>query len=455
MMRSHIKKILLVSALLPTMAFSATPIDRVVAVVNSQIITETQLNQRLATLRINHSNLRQKEDVLNALINEQLLTQRADQYGIEVTPQQLSAALTDTAMRNNMNLDQLRVAVQREGLRWDDYIENFRTELRMQMLRQAIVQNEVVVDEVDVDGFLKEHPLGLLDHQIKPIDVTQPYFVPKAIHLQQIFLPLPEHPSPEQIKKISDTIQQIYKSLSQGVDFASLALRYSAAQNASAGGDLGLRLLEDWPQLFIDATQNVPDGGVSRPIEAPNGIHILRVVERRGVVKHRKQSISTQESELAKQLKSGKPIMMQRFETQLIRVVATPVLTPDLAKAKIQEAYKELQSGADFNTVARKYSDDNSAPLGGDVGWLTETDTSPVMLKALHETAIGTYSKPFIANNALYIVKVNAKDAQDITNIVRRNLARNNIYEERAQAALENFYAQIRAGAYIDNKLSK
>lgn len=454
MMFSRMNKALLTLSLLPMWAIaSPTTADRIVAVVNENMITQTQLDQRMATLRVNRVNLPAQE-VLNHLIDDVLLEQRAAQMGIQITPERVQQTLREILYRHHLdNLQQLQTAVEHEGVSWDEYLQNLRKELLLQSVHHAVAQQFVRITQEDINGFLQQYPTGLLPSQEKPQEVREAVFVPKAVHFQQIFIPLGEGASQTDRDKALQTLKRVYEELRQGKSFEAVARQYSAAPNAVQGGDMGTRLFGEWPQIFVRSTEKIPDGGVSEPIQAPNGFHVLKVVERRGIVEEKTQLVETEESKLAKRLKKHQAIMVNRYDVQTIRVSTNPVFTIEQAKQKIDKAYRALKSGESFEKLAQTYSDDDYASLGGAHGWIIENELSATSLAVIKKLKDGQYSKPFVYENNYYIVKRNGADQVDMSETVKRNFAYGNLYQQRAQAAVQDYMSQIRAGAYIENRL--
>lgn len=253
--------------------------DGIAAVVNNEIITMRELQQRMASNRMTTGGQSQaQQTVLQAMIDEKLMRQDAELYGIKVTDAQVSQAMANIAQRNNLPPEKLRPAIEQMGLNWNDYIRNLRNEMVMEELRTKIIQSRVNVNESDIDAFLKQNPTGILpgreaerQSQPKPPPqkqvVVERSFVPKAVALQHIYIRVPDNSPEDVVAAARKKADAAMAKLRRGSSFESVAKEYSDGPEAAAGGNLGIRMFEDWPSLFVNVTKKVPDGrttGVSR-----------------------------------------------------------------------------------------------------------------------------------------------------------------------------------------------
>jgi len=253
-------------------AATAEPLDRIVAVVDEDVVLQSELAGKVNQVMTQYASTPQQlpprdvleRQVLDRLILQKLQLSRADSNGVKVSDAEVDQALTGLAAQNKMDLSQLRMAVQQQGMDYEQFRRSVRDELLVQRLRQRVVQSRVQVSDAEVETLLKNGTL----HR-------------GQLHLGYILVSVPDGATPEQIetarKKADDTKQQI----DGGMDFAAAAIRYSDAPNALEGGDLGWRNADEFPQAFTEASDKLQEGQVSAPIRGPNGFHIIKLLGKR------------------------------------------------------------------------------------------------------------------------------------------------------------------------------
>lgn len=449
--------------------------DGIAAVVNNEIITMRELQQRMASNRMTTGNQNQvQQTVLQTMIDEKLMRQDAEQYGIKVSDAQLAQAMANIAQRNNLPPEKLRPAIEQMGLNWDAYTRNLRTEMVMEELRNRIIQARVDINESDVDAFLKQNPTGILpgreaerQNQPKPPPqkqvVVERSFVPKAVALQHIYIRVPDNSSDDVVAAARKKADAAMAKLRGGANFASVAKEYSDGPEASSGGNLGIRMFEDWPSLFVSVTKKVPDGRTTGVFKAPNGFHILKVVERRGLVQENKRTVTVQPPApppppvppIEKMAKQQGPVNITETKARHILVKITPVFSDQQAKAKIDDIRRQIEGGMSFADAAKKYSQDTSAPLGGEIGWVPPGASDANFEKAMNALQPGQVSAPVRSQFGWHLISVEDRRSSDKQPEIRRNLARQSLYQLRAEPVYEDWLQQLRAKSYIDNRLTQ
>lgn len=445
--------------------------DGIAAVVNTEVITMRELNNRITAMRIS-GNQGAREQVLQNLIDERLMNIHADELGINVTNQRLDEVLQNIAAQNNLSVDGLRQAAKQHKMNWDDYISNLRNQIKMEDLRSRVVQTRVNVTEYDVDAFLAQNPTGMYpEHKGRlvasaPVTeqrvVVERSFDPKAIALQHIFIRVPDGSSDEVVEAARKKANEALAKIRRGQSFAAVAKQYSDAPEAANGGDLGIRMNEDWPSLFMNATRRVRDGGTTSVFKAPNGFHILRVVERRGVINEQRRTVNVQverppQYQLSPQEQAARqtgPVNVTESHVRHILVRITPVFSDQQAQQRINQVYQRLQAGEPFADVAMQESQDSSAPLGGDIGWVTPGQADPAFEAATNSLQPGQISQPVRSAFGWHIIEVLDRRTEDKQSDIRRNLARETLYQEQANNVLNDWLLQLRSQSYIDNRLS-
>lgn len=270
-----IKTIIAVTMILSAQAFALTEsLDRIVAVVNDEMITESVLITQAEKYR--QQILRQgghlpsdsvlRHHVLDQLINTELQIQFAKEQGIAVTPRDVNEAIAGIAKHNNISVSDLMAQVAHEGFTAKSYRKDIEEQLLIVKLHRTVITPEIVVTPEDVSHFIKESQ--------KKVRVSE-------YRVSDLLIPLSEIPSSDQLQQASQQAAKIKAIAQKGEDFSKLAMATSADVSALEGGDLGWRKLAELPSIFADEVKGMKVGEVSGPIRAPNGIHVIKLVNKR------------------------------------------------------------------------------------------------------------------------------------------------------------------------------
>ncbi|ODN67702.1 Chaperone SurA precursor [Methylophaga muralis] len=334
-------KYLLVGLLLANSGWAA-PLDRIVAVVNNEVVLDSELVEMEQTVR---QQLRQRNatipsseilrrQVLERIIMQRLQIQRAEMSGIRVTDDALNAAIRQIAESNNLTLRQFRDALESDGYDFAEFRETIREEMVINRLRKAEVEDSIVVSEREVDNFLATQNLQGDSEQ--------------AFRLLHILVALPDAPAPEQVQAAEEKLAEIQGLLDQGGDFSEVAAGYSDGQNALEGGDLGWRKQAELPTLFASAVPALAVGEVSDVIRSGSGFHLVKLAEKR-----------SEETHLVKQTKA-----------RHILINTNELVTDEVAQNRLNQLRERITNGEDFAELARAHSEDTGSAIdGGSLGW--------------------------------------------------------------------------------------
>ncbi len=437
--------------------------DRVVARLDGKdVITMRQLAHYIQVRRVlGVLNVNSLKDALNQYIDLRLMESFAQQTGLVVRPEEVMQLAQSIAASNGVSVQQLAAQLKSKGLGWQSYLQYLKEEKIYKDIQGGLYNQEVPVTEHDIDVFLKQYPKGLMKTHYKPIKQTfvQPVFVPKVAALKDILVSISSGASASEVDSARQKANYIHQQLRSGVPFEQVAKQFSDGQTAQQGGDLGIRLLTDWPAVFVRSIKGVPQGGITRVFKAPNGFHILKVMEYRGVVEQRKQVVvispEQQMSPMERMILSGKTINGTDVNTRHILVKFTPIMNNTKAKAKINEAYQQLKSGEDFEKVAEKYSDDASAVDGGNLGWMNVSSLDSNYAAQATNLPLNTISKPFRTQFGWHVVEVLDRKTKDYTEQVYRNTARQSLIQQRGEAVFRDWLSTLRSQHYIKIDLPK
>lgn len=418
------RQLILVAALLTLQnAQAAELLDQVVAVVNDDIVLQSELESRTALAReqIQAQGAQPpagdvlRKQVLERLIMDRIQLQIGDRQGIRVSDQELNAAMQNIADQNRMTLPQFREALIAEGQDYAQAREQIRQEILLTRIQQANVNRRINVSEQEVENFLA-------NNQTK--DNTE-YL------LSNILISVPQNASPEMIQRAQGEAEALYTELQDGADFRRLATANSDASNALQGGDLGWRARTELPADIAGAIAPLQVGEVSTPVRTPAGFHLLQLRDKRG----------------------GQNTLVEQTRVRHILISPNEVRSQSQARELAKDLYARLQDGQPFGELARQYSDDpGSGSQGGELGWTQAGQMVPEFEQVMNATAKGQISEPFQSRFGWHILQVEDRRTQDFAEEMRANNARAAIRKRKFNEELDNWLREIRAQAYIERK---
>lgn len=406
-------------------AHAATPVDRIVVVVNDSIILQSELDAAMDNARqqlsqrgvrdVSRSELR--DQVLERLVLQRVQMARAREAGIRVDDRELNDVVSDIARRNGMSQAEFARQLRREG---QDYLavrEQIRNEIISQRLRTRELESRISVSEDDVNAYLaREQDVG--DSEVR---------------LSHILISLGDGASPDERQAARERAEELRQRIAEGEEFSAIAASHSDGQQALEGGDLGWRRLADLPPAFSEALKKTEDGELAPVIEATSGFHILRVEDRRG---------------------SAEQQMITETKARHILIQPDELTSDDQARAKIFDIARRLDEGEDFAELARQHSDDpGSRNEGGELGWQPPGQMADAFEQQVNDLEPGERSRPFRSEFGWHIVEVQDRRQRDATEELRRQRARQAIGERRMEEEYEIWLRRLRDEAYIEYRL--
>jgi len=462
-------------------------VDGIAAIVDKDVITLRELrdaSQRIAGelqsrgIQVPDAQTLQHQ-VLQRLIMERVQRHEADRLGIRVDDAQIDTAIQAIAARNKITVAQLRQELEKSGTSWDGYRKSLRDEIRSDRLRQRAVDSTIVISDAEVDAFLKDQrrnpafaaapPQAAPQAQPQPQPQAAPEQAaaagPMLYALAQILVRVPEGSSPDQLALLRKKAEGLLAQAKRGDDFASLAAASSDGPEALQGGVMGVRPLDGWPDLFVKAVSNLQKGQVSQLIQSGNGFHIIKVVDRGTAQPAPSRTARAPAPQAAPQpapqpaaspqAPQG-PTQVVQTRARHILIKTSTVMSDDLARQRLEQVRLRLVNGsAKFEEMARQYSQDATAPQGGELGWLNPGETVPPFEAAMNALQPGEISQPVQSPFGWHLIQVEERRDHDATDDLARMRARQTLFERRAQPAFEDWLEQLRAQAYVDNRLEK
>ncbi len=456
------------SAAKPNTSAQAQPsqqfVDGIAAVVNKQVITLQQLNAQAEAAReqLSRQNIPVpdygvlQKQVLQRMITEELARQEANRLGIQVTDAQVEQAVQTIAQRNRISTDRLRQEVEKSGVKWDAYLKNLRQEVRMDQLRQRAVDSTIHISDAEIDAFLKGQgqqiaaaPQAAQAQPQAPAQQTGP----AILGLAQILVAVPEGSPPARVQELRKKAEGLLAKVRGGADFAGVAAASSDGPQALEGGDMGVRPLEGWPELFISATKGLQAGQISDILQSGNGFHILKVVTRGPSGQQRPAASQPPTAAPQMPMQQQGPMMVTQTHARHILIKTTKVMSDDKARARLEQLRQRILNGESFEDLAKRNSEDATAPQGGDLGWLTPGETVPAFEQAMNALELNQISEPVKSQFGWHLIQVLERRTKNMENEFKRMQARQILFERRVEPAFEDWLSQLRGQAYIDNRL--
>jgi peptidyl-prolyl cis-trans isomerase SurA len=401
-------------------------IDRVVAVVNDEAVTQFDLDEarRIVLQQLKQQNVQQPapdvldKQVLERLVTERALLQYAKESGIKVDDTQVERAILRIAEDNKLTLDGLRQALAKDNVTYAKYRDDVRNEIMMQRLREREVDNRVTVSDAEVENYLatiRAQSGGDAEYR-----------------LAHILVIVPEQASADQIEAKRRRAEEALKSIRDGADFGQVAAGFSDASDALSGGNLGWRPGARLPTVFVETVRGMKVGEVSRVLRSAAGFHVVKLLDRRS---------------------RNEPAVVDQTHARHILVRVNEVASEADGKAKIDRLKDRLDAGAKFEDLAKLNSEDPSSAKGGDLGWLNPGDTVPVFEEAMGKLALNQVSAPVRSPFGWHLIEVLERRKQDVTADRERQQAQLAIRQRKADEAFQDWVRQTRDRAYVEVRL--
>jgi len=404
-------------------------IDRIVAVVNTEVITQRNLAARVTLIA---AQLKRQgtplpppavlaQQVLERMIIDRVQSQFARDTGVRVDDLQVDRTVQTIAEGNRMSLADFRRTIERDGVAFDKFRDDIREEILISRLREREVDSKIQIGESDIDNFLQELQAG---------DVSNPQF-----NLSHILVRVPENASPEQVDARRTRALEALARARDGTDFAQLAVSYSDAPDALQGGGMGWREQDRLPELFVAALAKLKPGEVTDVLRSPAGFHVLKLNERRG---------------------GGGAFVVEQTRVRHILARVGELTSEAEARRKITLLRQRVVDGASFAELARLNSDDTaSAQRGGELGWVVPGDLVPEFERAMGALKVGQVSEPVRSSFGFHVVQVLERRTADLAADRKRLEARRVLRERRADEAYQEWLRQLRDRAYVDYRLEE
>jgi peptidyl-prolyl cis-trans isomerase SurA len=417
---------LLPSAAIATSSQAQSQADFIVAIVNSEPITNTEVRREAQRVLQQFAQQRRPQpdgktltaSVLESLIGIRVQLQLARDSGIRVEEAAIDQAEQSIASQNQVDAAELRRRVARDGMSVAQFRSQLRDQILLQRLRERDVEAKVRVSDPDVDQYLREQQ-------------TSPDITTLQINLAQVLIAVPETATAVQQDALKMRAQRALDRVRAGEDFTALVREFSDVTDPGVGGQLGLRTADRYPPLFLDAVLPLSVGEVAPLVRSPAGFHILKMVEK---------------------INPAMPTTaVIQSHARHILLVPGANRSETAAREQLGDFKKRVLTGqADFAALARDNSQDGSAAQGGDLGWASPGMFVPEFEDAMNRLAPGDVSDPLVSRFGVHLIQLLERRKASLSQAEQRESTRAMLREKKFEEAYKTWLQDLRGRAYIE-----
>lgn len=399
-------------------------LDQIAAIVNEEVITQTELDEavKTATRNLIQQGIKppdldsMQSQVLETLVMKSVQLQHAKEIGMSVSDSELDETIHRIADENRLSMQEFYSALEEDGVSFNKFRQEIRDEIIMARLKERQINSQVNVTEGEIDNFLRTQETSAVGND--------------EYLLAHILISVTEHMDNIQIHEKSQRAEQALEKLKDGADFAQVAAEFSDAPDAMNGGILDWRPITQMGPTFAQLLSPLETGEITPVVQSPNGFHIFKLLDRRA-----------QES---------KSVIIDQTHARHILIKVNELTSENDAREQIIQLKERIDNGANFAEIAKLYSEDGSASSGGDLGWLSPGNTVPPFEKAMNELLPGQISGPIQSQFGWHLIQVLERRAQDISDERQRETARQAIRSRKAEVVVQEMLRQLRDQAYVE-----
>lgn len=407
----------------------AETLDHIVAVVNDSVITQSQLNQKMqfanqqaqASGDTKMSEAVLRKQVLQHMIDTELELQVAKKMGIKINDNDVTNAISDIAKRNGFTLETFKTKLQESGISYTAYRQQIQEQMITAQVAERQAASKIVITEKEINNTankLRNQPLATTNNV--------------QYHLEDLLIELPKQPTSEQINTAKQQAQTLLQKAQAGMSFQEI-VKTAPAENVVSGNDLGWRPLEGLPEVFVSAVKNLKPGEISKPILAPNGFHLVKLIATQG---DNANTVATTTN------------VSTHVRHILIRT--TPLTNDAQVRQRLIEIRADIARGGDFSKLAQQYSQDpGSAAKGGDLDWMESGMLDPQFESAMNQLKPGQISEPIKTQFGWHLIQVLERKTSKSNQGYFKHQAQQMLYQQKLQEATKAWLEQLRKQSYI------
>ncbi len=422
----------LIAFLLTALSISAVAqveiLDRVVAVVDEDVVLESEVQRRVAAINVQIQKSGTQappqeillQQVLERLISERLQLNMGYNAGIRITDTELNESMGRIAESNQLTMEQYIEQIHTSGSTLSAVRNEIRNEMILMRVQQGNVMRRINISNQELDNFLNSEEGRFM---------TSP-----DVNVGHILLPVPSSSSTDETKAILKRAEGLLTQMQSGTDFRQLAMANSADQTALQGGDLGWRKMAQLPGVFIEAVEKLDVDAVSKPIRSDAGYHLIKLYERRG---------------------GGEQLIEQHFARHIL-IKPNEIRDEETTISQLNELRDRIAADDDFALLAKEFSEDPGSALnGGELGWSTPGMFVPEFEQTMSSIELKEVSAPFLSQFGWHILQVTERRNEDFSDTIMRNRAQNLLRQRKYEEELQVWLQEIRDEAFIEIKEPK
>jgi len=397
-------------------------VDKIVAIVETQTITNSELNKKKEEIRNTLS--QQGEDIssdkkitklsLDQLITEKLVTEYALMQGININDERLNNVINNIATSNNISNEELIKEIERDGSNFSDFRENIRIQLIFEQVKKRIISANLKISEFEIDNFIE----------------LQKERTPTKYNYSHIFIEnIKDDDDDIDVEVTKNKLSKVINQLKEK-NFEEVAIDYSDGPMAEKGGLIGSKILDQIPDIFTESLKSMNVGETSEPIKSPGGYHLLKL-----------NKIEEFEMET---------IVVRQSKTKQILLKKNQIISEDEIEKKLSNIRNLIIEGMSFSEAAEKYSEDGSAANQGDLGWLNPGDTIPEFEKEMDNLRIDEISQPIKTVLGWHLIQVNERREMDLSSESLRQRVKEGLLKQKTEIRFKDWVKTLREGAHIE-----
>ena len=402
-------------------------IDKIVAIVETQTITNSELNKKKEQIRKALS--QQGEDVssdkkitklsLDQLITEKLVLEYSLTQGITISEEQLNNVLNNIARSNNISIEELIKEIETDGSTYSDFRNDIRMQLLFDQVKKRIISANIKISEFEIDNFIE----------------LQKERTPTKYNYSHIFIENIKNDDDNiEVEKTKNRLKKVINQLKKN-DFYDVAIGYSDGPMAENGGVMGSKIINEIPDLFVESLKSMSIGQVSKPIRSSGGFHIIKL-----------NKIEEFEMET---------IIVKQSKVKQILLKKNQIVSEDDIQKKLNNIKNLITEGMSFSEAAEKYSEDGSAANKGDLGWLNPGDTIPEFEKEMDNLELNAVSDPFKTSLGWHLIQINDRREKDLSSDSLRQKVKGSLLKQKTEMRFKDWVETLREGAHVEIWLYK
>jgi len=422
---SPIRLIALFLVILPLWlhAQESLPVDRIVALVEDDVILQSELDEAIDRIERQAAASGERlparsvieEQVLQRLVLTRLEVLRAQDTGIRVSDSDVDQALQQVARQNQLNVTQLRQAIESDGVDFSEFRRSIREEMLSSRLRQRVVNGMEEISDSEIDIVLASDRLG------------GPEYL-----LSQIVISVPESADQQDVREAQARAEEVRQRLAEGLDFSTAALTFSQSPDALEGGEVGWRSINALPPIVSEAVRAAGPDGITDVIRSPSGFLILQARDQR----------------------EQQEIIVREYQARHLMIRPNELITVEQAERRIRQLHDQLEAGESFADLAREHSmDETSANIGGLLNWFQAGTYGDEIQEVIDRLDPGQTSEPFPTGVGWHILRLEDERDADRTVEVQRERARSMLFGQKAEDEVDRFLRRLRDESFVEIRL--